>query len=115
MSSGRSIFIEGHEEYERSGDEREAITTGLAATARVITAAAAIMVTLFASFVLGDDRIIKTFGLGWATAVFLDATVVRLLIVPALLTLFGRAAWWLPRSLDTVLPRLAVESANPAA
>jgi len=98
------------EEYDRTRNNREAVADGLAATARVITAAAAIMVTVFASFVLGDERIVKLFGLGLATAVFLDATIVRMLLVPATMELLGDRNWWLPRWLDKVVPVLHVEA-----
>ena len=97
------------EEYDRSGDNGLAVADGLAATARVITAAAAIMVMVFASFVLGDERTIKLFGLGLATAIFIDATVVRIVLVPATMELLGKANWWFPRWLEWV-PRLHVEA-----
>jgi hypothetical protein len=97
------------EEYDRSGDNATAVADGLAATARVITAAAAIMVIIFSSFVLGDDPIVKTFGLGLAVAVFVDATVVRMVLVPATMELLGDANWWLPDWLDRRLPRIELE------
>jgi RND superfamily putative drug exporter len=75
----------------------------------VITAAALIMISVFASFVLGDEPVIKMFGVGFASAVLLDATVVRMLIVPAVMTLLDKAAWWLPRWLDRLVPNLDVE------
>ena len=78
-------------------------------TGRVITAAAAIMVCVFGSFVLGDVRALKLFGLGLAVAVFVDATVVRCVLVPATMELLGRANWWLPRTIDRFLPTLGVE------
>ena len=98
-----------YEEWHRRGDNREAITHGLAATGRTITAAAAIMVLVFASFILGGDRVIELFGLGLAGAVLLDALVVRSVLVPGLMQLAGNANWWLPRSLDRLLPHLNVE------
>jgi RND superfamily putative drug exporter len=101
------------EEYQRTGDNSSAVAGGLASTARVITAAAAIMVTLFLSFVLGDERIIKMIGLGLAVAVLVDATLVRMLLVPATMELLGRANWWLPRWLDRAIPTLRIE-AEPA-
>ncbi len=106
-----------HEEWEHSGDAHYAVRHGLAATGRVITAAAAIMVVVFGSFAIGDDRIIKLFGIGLASAVLLDALVIRCLLVPAIMELMGRWAWWLPRGLDRVLPRLALErpDGRPAA
>jgi len=81
----------------------------LAATARVITAAALIMVFVFGSFLLENDRVIKLFGMGLAGAVLLDATIVRLLLVPATMELLGDRNWWLPRWLDRLLPDVAVE------
>jgi RND superfamily putative drug exporter len=101
------------EEYDRSGDNATAVADGLAATARVITAAAAIMVIIFSSFVLGDDPFVKMFGLGLAVAVFVDATVVRMVLVPATMELLGEANWWLPRWLDRRLPRLDLEGPAP--
>jgi RND superfamily putative drug exporter len=98
------------EEYDRTGDNALAVADGLAATARVITAAAAIMVTVVASFVLGDFRVIKLFGIGLASAIFIDATVVRIVLVPATMELLGKANWWFPRWLEW-LPRLHVEAA----
>jgi RND superfamily putative drug exporter len=80
----------------------------------VITAAASIMVLVFASFALGDDRIIKLFGLGLASAVFFDAVIIRCLLVPAIMEILGRRAWWLPSWLDRRLPRLAIEAEHEA-
>jgi len=97
------------EEYDRTGDNATAVVDGLAATGRVITAAATIMVLIFSSFVLGDDPIIKTFGLGLAVAVLVDATVVRMILVPATMELLGDANWWFPRWLDRWIPRLDLE------
>jgi RND superfamily putative drug exporter len=103
------------EEYVRSGDSRGSVADGLALTARVITAAAAIMVVVFGSFIGEADRLIKLFGVGLASAVLVDATVVRLLLVPATMELLGDANWWLPRWLDRVLPRISVEGHAPEA
>ena len=89
------------------------MTDGLAATARVITAAAAIMVCVFGSFALSDERPLRIFGLGMATAVFVDATLVRLVLVPSVMQLLGRAAWWMPRWLDRVLPATEIDE-SPA-
>ena len=97
------------EEYERTGDAVNSVADGLAATARVITAAAAIMVVVFGSFVLEDNRVIRLFGLGLATAIAIDATLVRMLIVPSTMELLGARNWWLPRWLDRILPNLRVE------
>jgi uncharacterized membrane protein YdfJ with MMPL/SSD domain len=93
------------EEYDRSGDNTLAVGRGLAATARVISAAAAIMVVVFGSFVLTPDVSVKQIGLGLAAAVLVDATVVRLVLVPAVMELLGRANWWLPGWLETGLAR----------
>jgi RND superfamily putative drug exporter len=97
------------EEWTRTGDPHTSVADGLAATARVITAAAAIMVFVFGSFLLEPDRVIKLMGAGLAVAVLLDATVVRMLLVPATMELLGSRNWWIPRWLDRVLPRLDVE------
>ncbi len=82
---------------------------GLASTARVITAAAAIMVVVFGSFLFEDIREVKLFGLGLALAVLLDATLVRMLLVPATMELLGDRNWWMPAWLDRILPNLSVE------
>ena len=104
------------EEWLKTKDSSRAVADGVAATARVITAAAAIMVFVFGSFLLEDSRPIKLFGLGLALAVLLDATIVRLLLVPATMELLGDRNWWLPRWLDRILPALHVEGpAEPAA
>jgi len=97
------------EEYDRTGDAANSVADGLAATARVISAAAAIMVVVFGAFLLEDDRIVKLFGVGLAVAVLLDATLVRMLLVPATMELLGARNWWIPKWLDRVLPRLNVE------
>jgi RND superfamily putative drug exporter len=97
------------EEYDRTKDNATAVADGLAATARVITAAALIMFCVFGAFALGDDRQLKLFGLGLAVAVLLDATVVRMLLVPATMELLGDRNWWLPRWLDRLLPNIEVE------
>jgi putative drug exporter of the RND superfamily len=97
------------EQWLRHRDSQAAVTDGLAVTARVITAAAAIMVCVFGSFALSDVRPLRIFGLGMATAVLIDATVVRMVLVPSVMQLLGRAAWWTPRWLDRVLPAPAVD------
>ncbi|MGE5281905.1 MAG: MMPL family transporter [Chloroflexota bacterium] len=111
LSMDYEVFLMSriHEEWEATHDEQAAVTRGLALTGRVITAAAAIMVTVFASFMLGEDRIIKLFGLGLSAAVLIDAVVIRTVLVPAIMQLFGPRAWWLPAWLDRLLPRLHVE------
>jgi RND superfamily putative drug exporter len=100
------------EEYNRTGDNFTAVADGVAATARVITAAALIMVCVFAAFVLAPDRQLKLFGMGMAVAVFLDATVVRMLLVPATMELLGDRNWWIPKWLDRVLPKIDVEGSH---
>jgi RND superfamily putative drug exporter len=98
------------EEYLVSGDNGTAVADGLASTARVITAAAAIMIAVFMSFVLGDLRVLKLLGLGLAVAIFIDATIVRMVLVPSTMELLGRANWWIPRWLDRIVPRISVEA-----
>jgi RND superfamily putative drug exporter len=100
------------EEYHRTGDNFTAVADGVAATARVITAAALIMVCVFAAFVLAPDRQLKLFGMGMAVAVFVDATVVRMVLVPATMELLGDRNWWIPKWLDRVLPRIDVEGTH---
>ncbi len=97
------------EEYDRTGDPVNSVADGLAATARVITAAAAIMVVVFGAFLLEDNRIVKLFGSGLALAVLLDATLVRMLLVPATMELLGSKNWWFPKWLDRLIPTLNVE------
>ncbi len=97
------------EEYLRTRNNASAVSHGLAATARVITAAAAIMVTVFLSFVLGDERVIKEFGIGLATAIFVDATIVRLVLVPSTMELLGDRNWWLPSWLDRIIPNVSLD------
>jgi RND superfamily putative drug exporter len=97
------------EEFDRTGDNATAVADGLAVTARVITAAAVIMVCVFSAFALGDDRSLKLFGLGMAIAVLVDATVVRMVLVPATMELLGARNWWIPKWLDRILPHIDVE------
>jgi RND superfamily putative drug exporter len=98
--------------YVRTGNNASAVAEGLAATARVISAAAAIMVAVFLAFVLGDDRVVKMVGVGLATAIFVDATVVRLILVPATMELLGNANWWLPRWLARIMPEIHIEATD---
>ena len=97
------------EEYLKDGDTRRAVADGLAKTARVITAAAAIMVVVFLAFLAAPDVFLKLFGIGLAAAIFLDATVVRMVLVPAVMQLLGSRNWWIPGWLERTLPRLDVE------
>jgi len=98
------------EEYLRHRDTHRAVAEGLAKTARVITAAAAIMVVVFLAFLAAPDVFLKLFGIGLASAIFLDATLVRMVLVPAVMQLLGDRNWWIPSWLERVLPQLEVES-----
>ncbi|HEY0278929.1 MAG TPA: MMPL family transporter, partial [Solirubrobacterales bacterium] len=111
LSMDYEVFLMSriHEEWETKKDATEAVTRGLALTGRVITAAAAIMVFVFASFLLGDERVVKLFGLGLASAVLVDAVIIRSILVPAVMQIFGEKAWWMPEWLSRILPNLAVE------
>jgi RND superfamily putative drug exporter len=112
LSMDYEVFLVSriHEAWTRRRDARAALIDGVGSTGRVVTAAATIMVCVFISFVLGEDRIVKMFGLGLASAVFLDAFVVRSLLLPAVLTLMGERTWKLPRALERRLPRIALEA-----
>lgn len=97
------------EEYQLTGSNEQAVVNGVAKTGRVITSAALIMVSVFLAFVLGEDAATKMFGVGLATAILVDATLVRMVLVPATMKLLGRANWWLPGWLDRVLPKVEVD------
>jgi putative drug exporter of the RND superfamily len=99
-----------HEEWQARRDPSAAVREGLARTGRVITAAAAVMVAVFAAFAISGDRVLAMFGLAMASAVFLDALVVRMLLLPAVLELLGSTTWAMPRWLDRRLPRIAIEA-----
>jgi RND superfamily putative drug exporter len=101
------------EEYLKDGDTRRAVADGLAKTARVITAAAAIMVVVFLAFVASPEIFLKLFGIGLASAIFLDATLVRMVLVPAVMQLLGARNWWIPDWLERMLPRIDVEAREP--
>jgi RND superfamily putative drug exporter len=94
----------------RTRDNAVSVRAGQAATGRVITAAAAIMICVFLAFLLAGQRVIAEFGVGLAAAVFLDAFILRTLLVPAVMHLLGARNWWLPKGVDRVLPRVAVEA-----
>jgi RND superfamily putative drug exporter len=113
LSMDYEVFLVSRirEEWERHGDASAAVREGLGRTGRVITAAAAVMITVFASFAAADDRVLKLFGIAMATAVFLDAIVIRTVLLPAVLELLGRRTWALPRWFDRRLPQLAIEPA----
>jgi RND superfamily putative drug exporter len=114
LSMDYEVFLVSriHEQWTRTRDHHRAVGEGLALTGRVITAAAAIMVCVFLSFVLGEDRVIKEFGLSLASAVFLDALIVRCMLLPALLHIVGPRAWRFPGWLDRRLPRLNIEGTS---
>jgi putative drug exporter of the RND superfamily len=101
------------ESYDATGDNAASVAHGLARTARVITAAAAIMIVVFLSFVSGADVSVKQIGLGLAVAVFIDATLVRMVLVPAVMELLGKANWWLPGPLARVLPKTSLREDEP--
>ncbi len=111
LSMDYQVFLVSrmHEEWHRTGDNKTAITRGLGLTGRTITAAALIMILVFGSFILGGDRVIKEFGVGLAVAVFIDAFLVRVAIVPALMFLLGNSNWWLPTRLAAILPKVTLE------
>ncbi|MGH2894161.1 MAG: MMPL family transporter [Solirubrobacteraceae bacterium] len=117
LSMDYEVFLVSriYEEWHRRRDNTEAVAHGLAATGRTITAAAAIMVLVFASFILGGERIIELFGVGLASAVFLDALIVRSVLVPALMILLGDSNWKIPSWLNSALPRLNVEGRTATA
>jgi RND superfamily putative drug exporter len=112
LSMDYEVFLASRirEEFVRLGDARRAVTAGVAGVGRVIVAAAIIMGVVFWAFVLTDDRTVKSFGLGLGVAILVDALVVRMLLVPAVMHLLGERAWYIPRWLDRVLPRLTIEA-----
>ncbi|HEY2669579.1 MAG TPA: MMPL family transporter [Rugosimonospora sp.] len=114
LSMDYQVFLVSrmHEEWVHTKNNRWAVTCGQASTGRVITAAATIMICVFMAFVFGGQRVIAEFGVGLAGAVFIDAFILRTLLVPAMMHLFGRANWWLPRWIDRWLPHLSVEPAD---
>jgi RND superfamily putative drug exporter len=116
LSMDYEVFLVSRiqEEWRLRGDASAAVREGIARTGRVITAAAAVMIVVFASFAASSEHVVKLFGLTLAIAVFLDAVVIRTILLPAVLELSRRAAWALPRPLDRVLPRLTPEPAEPA-
>ncbi len=116
LSMDYEIFLLSrvHEAWLRTGDAKASVAHALEITARVITCAALIMVSVFAAFVVSDDVVVKMLGLGLAVSVLIDATVVRLLLVPAVMTLLGRHAWWTPRWLDRVMPHIDAEGEGNA-
>ncbi|MDQ1680475.1 MAG: hypothetical protein QOI42_1334, partial [Frankiaceae bacterium] len=116
LSMDYQVFLVSrmHEEWTHTGDNSRAITTGQAETGGIITAAAIIMIAVFSGFVFGDSRVIKLFGIGLGGAIFIDAFILRTVLVPALMHLIGRSNWVYPRFLDRVTPRVSLEAAEDA-
>ncbi|WP_405907840.1 MMPL family transporter [Streptomyces sp. NBC_00828] len=116
LSMDYEIFLLSrvHEAWIRTGDAKASVAHALEITARVITCAALIMVSVFAAFIVSDNVVVKMLGLGLAVSVLIDATVVRLLLVPAVMTLLGHHAWWTPRWLDRLLPHVDTEGEKAA-
>jgi RND superfamily putative drug exporter len=114
LSMDYEVFLVSRirEEYLKTGDNAEAVARGLSVTSRVISAAAAIMIAVFLAFAISDLRLIKEFGMGLAVAIFIDATLVRLVLVPAVMQVMGDLNWWCPRWLDRLIPRLEIEAAD---
>jgi RND superfamily putative drug exporter len=101
-----------HEAWIATRDAHRAVAIGIGSTARVITTAAAIMVVVFTSFVLNPNPVVKMLALGMAFAVLIDASLVRMILVPAIMTLLGSRAWWMPRWLEPVVPHLQLEGGD---
>jgi RND superfamily putative drug exporter len=112
LSMDYQVFLVSrmHEEWVKTRDNAVSVRAGQAATGRVITAAAAIMICVFLAFLLAGQRVIAEFGVGLAAAVFLDAFILRTILVPAVMHLLGDRAWYIPRWLDRMLPRLTIEA-----
>jgi putative drug exporter of the RND superfamily len=113
LSMDYQVFLVSrmHEEYIKSGGNNTvAVRNGLAATGKTITAAALIMILVFASFILGGERVIKEFGIGLAAGIAVDAVLIRMAVVPSLMMMFGKANWWFPGWLDRLLPKLSVDA-----
>ena len=114
LSMDYQVFLVSrmHEEWVHTKENGKAVIVGQTETGRIITSAALIMITVFSSFVFGGEKVIKEFGIGLASAVFIDAFVLRTILVPALMHLFGKSNWWIPKWLDKKLPHLSVEPAE---
>jgi putative drug exporter of the RND superfamily len=98
-----------HEAWTKTADAHRSVAIGIGSTARVITTAAAIMIVVFTSFVLDPDPTVKMLAIGMAAAVLIDASIIRMILVPAVMSLLGRHAWWIPRWLDRIMPNLDIE------
>ncbi len=116
LSMDYQVFLVSrmHEEWVHTHDNRRAITVGQAETGGIITAAGLIMIAVFTSFILGDARVIKLFGIGLGSAIFVDAFIVRTMLVPSLMHLVGRANWWFPTWLERFTPKISLEAPEPA-
>jgi RND superfamily putative drug exporter len=116
LSMDYQVFLVSrmHEEWLRSHDNEQAVNIGVAETGGIITAAATIMIFVFGSFTLLDGRLIKLIGIGLASAVFIDAFILRTVLVPAVMQLAGRSNWWFPKWLDRVTPRVSIEGTSHA-
>jgi putative drug exporter of the RND superfamily len=116
LSMDYQVFLVSrmHEEWVHTGDNRRAIKVGQAETGGIITAAAFIMIAVFGGFVLGDNRVVKLIGIGLASAIFIDAFILRTVLVPSLMHLFGKANWWFPKWLDKITPRVSIEPGEDA-
>ena len=100
-----------HEAHAHGASARDAVRDGFRHSARVVTAAALIMIAVFSGFILPDDPVIKSIGLAFAIGILIDAFLIRMTLIPALMTLLGAKAWWMPRKLDRVIPNLDLEGA----
>ena len=111
LSMDYEVFLltQMKEHYVEYGDEKRAVIEGVANTGRVITSAASIMVCVFLSFVLNSDPVVKEFGVGLAVAIAIDSTIVRCLLVPAVMTLLGAKVWWMPKWLERWVPNISIE------
>ena len=98
-----------HEAWTKTADAHRSVAIGIGSTARVITTAAAIMIVVFTSFVLDPDPTVKMLAIGMAAAVLIDASIIRMILVPAVMSLLGRHAWWIPKWLDRIMPNLDIE------
>jgi len=116
LSMDYQVFLVSriHEEWIHTKDNRKAVTVGQAETGGIITAAAFIMITVFFGFVLDPNRVVKLLGIGLASAVFLDAFVLRTVLVPSLMHMFGKANWFFPKALDRITPHLSVDAEDAA-
>jgi RND superfamily putative drug exporter len=112
LSMDYEVFLVSrmHEEWTHTGDARYAVRHGLAMTGKVVTAAAIIMIAVFGAFAIGNERALAMMGVGFASAIFIDAFIIRLLLLPAVMHLAGPAMWWMPARLERRLPRLAIEA-----